>query len=323
LKASQIAELVGGEFDGANDPEITGVAPIDRASAGELSFVAHAKYAAYLEASDAAAILVTDTLIPRGSTKLPRIVVQDVHRALAEVLRAFYPEPQVPDGVHPSAIVDASAQVGARVRIGAYCVIGANCVIGADSILYPQVTLYPKVKLGERCVVHSGARIGSDGFGYVFVDGKHQKVPQVGGVVVGDDVEIGANTCIDRGSVGATEIGNGVKIDNLVHIGHNVRIGDLSIIVAQVGVSGSTVIGKGVTLAGQAGLQGHIHIGDGAIIGGQAGVLGDVPAGAVYSGYPARPHKEALRAQAALFKLPELLKRLRLLERGKNESTDE
>jgi UDP-3-O-[3-hydroxymyristoyl] glucosamine N-acyltransferase len=154
------------------------------------------------------------------------------------------------------------------------------------------------------------------------VEGEHRKVPQVGSLIIGDDVEIGANTCIDRGSVGPTEIGNGVKIDNLVHIGHNVRVGDLSIIVAQVGISGSTTIGRGVTLAGQAGLVGHITIGDGATIGAQAGVIGDVPAGAVYSGYPARPHKEAMRAQGALFKLPELIKRMRAMERADQSSNE-
>lgn len=315
MKASEIATLVGGAFDGTTDPDLTGVAPLDRASANELSFVAHAKYAPYLAGSHAGAILVTETLIPRGSTTLPRIVVQDVHRALAEVLRHFHPEPTIRPGVHSTAVIGANVSIGTDVRIGAYCVVGDDCVIGAGSHLYPHVTLYSNVRLGERCVVHSGARLGSDGFGYTFVDGQHQKVPQVGGVVIGNDVEIGANTCIDRGSVGPTEIGNSVKIDNLVHIGHNVRIGDLSIIVAQVGVSGSTTVGKGVTLAGQAGIVGHIRIGDGAVIGAQAGVIGDVPAGAVYSGYPARPHKEAMRAQGALFKLPAILKRLRKLEK--------
>lgn len=316
MKASQLAKLVGGTFDGDGDPEIQGVAPLDRASASELSFVAHPKYVPYLADSQAGAILVTESLIPRGSTTLPRIVVGDVHRALAEALTVFYPdEGLIAEGVHPTVVLGRNVAIAEGARIGAYCVIGDDCTIGAGTMLYPHVTLYSKIRLGERCIVHSGARLGSDGFGYTFVDGKHRKVPQVGGVVIGDDVEIGANTCIDRGSVGPTEIGNSVKIDNLVHIGHNVRIGDLSIIVAQVGVSGSTTIGQGVTIAGQAGLQGHIRIGDGAVIGGQAGVFGDVPAGATYSGYPARPHKESMRAQAALFKLPELLKRLRKLEK--------
>jgi UDP-3-O-[3-hydroxymyristoyl] glucosamine N-acyltransferase len=267
--------------------------------------------------------MATETLIPRGSSALPRIVVQDVHRALAVVLGHMYPDEGLARGVHPTAVVGRNVKIAESARIGAYVVIGDDSAIGADTWIYPHVTIYSKVTIGERCIVHSGARIGSDGFGYTFVDGRHMKVPQVGGVVIGNDVEIGANTCIDRGSVGPTEIGNGVKIDNLVHIGHNVRVGDLSIIVAQVGISGSTTLGKGVTLAGQAGLQGHITIGDGATIGGQAGVFSDVPAGATYSGYPARPHKEAMRVQGAVFKLPELIKRLRALERGQQKDTDE
>ncbi|HEX6559759.1 MAG TPA: UDP-3-O-(3-hydroxymyristoyl)glucosamine N-acyltransferase [Longimicrobiales bacterium] len=336
MKASEIATLVGGTLEGATDPEITGVAPLDRASASELSFVAHAKYAPYLAETRAGAVLATEALIPRGSTQLPRIVVGDVYRALAAVLERLYPVRAPAAGVHPTALLGYGAQLGGdvvigpyavigenvrigdRCRLGAHCVIGDHCTLADDVVLNAQVTLYSEVRIGERSIIHSGARIGPDGFGYTFVDGQHRKVPQVGGVIIGSDVEIGANTCIDRGSVGPTEIGDGVKIDNLVHIAHNVQVGDLSIIVAQVGISGSTTIGQGVTLAGQAGVTGHIHIGDGAVIGAQAGVIGDVPAGATYSGYPARPHKEAMRALGALFKLPDILKRLRSLERNQN-----
>ena len=193
--------------------------------------------------------------------------------------------------------------------------------MGDDVVLHDHVTLYPGVRIGPRSILHSGVRAGVDGFGYVFAEGAHRKVPQVGGCVIGADVEIGANTTIDRGSIGATEIGDGVKIDNLVHIGHNVRIGPHSIVVAQVGIAGSTIIGQGVTLAGQAGLAGHLTVGDGATVAAQAGVFGDVPAGATYSGYPARPHKEALRAQAAMFRLPKILQRLNELERKLLERT--
>jgi UDP-3-O-[3-hydroxymyristoyl] glucosamine N-acyltransferase len=332
MKASEIAALVGGAFEGATDPEISGVAAIDRAGAEDLTFVAHPKYAAYLPQARAAALLVSNELVARADSALPRIVVKDVHRALAQVLAHFYPEARPPAGIHPTAVIGegaelgndvvieayavigARARIGDRVWIGAHTVIGDDCMLADDVRLHPHVTLYSKVTMGERCIMHSGARIGSDGFGYTFVNGQHRKVPQVGGVVIGNDVEIGANSTVDRGSVGPTEIGNGVKIDNLVHVAHNVRIGDLSVIVAQVGISGSTVLGKGVTLAGQSGLPGHLHIGDGATIGAKSAPIGDVPAGATYTGFPAVPHREFLRAQGALLKLHDLQKRVRALE---------
>ena len=277
--------------------------------------------------------MVADALATRVDDRRPRIVVKDVHRAIAQLLDTLHPEHRPAAGVHPTAVIGAGSElagdvvvepyvvIGERVRVGAGAWIGAHTVIGDDCRIGPQtrthahVTLYSKVQLGARCIVHSGARLGSDGFGYAFVDGQHRKVPQVGGLIIGDDVEIGANTTIDRGSVGPTEIGNGVKIDNLVHLGHNVRVGDLSIIVAQVGVSGSTVLGRGVTLAGQAGVPGHLHIGDRATIAAKSAPFGDVPAGATVGGYPAVPHKVFLRTQAALLKLPELLKRVRALEK--------
>lgn len=333
MKASEIAALVGGRFEGTFDPEIDDVAAVDRARKNDLSFVAHAKYAAYLERSEAGAVLIAESLAARVHTKHPRIVVKDVHRAVAMVLEQFHPERRPAPGVHPTAVlgagveladdvvVDAYAVIGERTRvtqgawIGAHCVIEADCRIGAQTRLYPHVTLYSKVVLGARCIIHSGVRLGTDGFGYTFAAGQHRKVPQVGGVLIGDDVEIGANSTVDRGSVGPTEIGNGVKIDNLVHVGHNVRIGDLSVIVAQVGISGSTVIGKGVTLGGQAGLPGHLKIGDGVTIAAKSAPFGDVPAGATVGGFPAVPHRDFLRAQAALLKLPELLKRVRRLEK--------
>ena len=342
MRLSEIHARIGGRRTGSADPEIRGVASLERAGATDLSFVADPKYLRYLAATRAGALLVATDLGDRIDAERPALVVDDAHRALASVLGLLYPAPPHEPGVHPSAVVASDAVLGADVRVDAYAVIGAGARIGArawigphvvigrgctvddDVVLHAHVTLYDGVWVGARSVLHSGVRAGVDGFGYVHVDGAHRKVPQVGSCVIGADVEIGANTTIDRGSIGVTEIGDGVKIDNLVHLGHNVRVGPHAIIVAQAGVAGSTQIGRYAVLGGQAGIGGHVSIGDGAQIAGQAGVFGDVPAGAVYSGYPARPHKEALKAQASLFRLPGMLKKLRALERrlGGTEGDD-
>ena len=333
MRASQIAQLVSAELEGGADPELTGVAPLDRAGPADLTFLAHPRYLGYVDASGAGAILVARALRERIAFERPLVVVDDVYRALARILPELYPASPSPSGIHATAIMGRGVDIGEGASIGAYAVlgdgvrlgpravIGAHCVlgerveVGPDARLHSHVTLYANVRVGARSILHSGVRAGVDGFGYAFENGAHRKVPQVGRCVIGSDVEIGANTTIDRGSVGSTEIGDGVKIDNLVHIAHNVRIGDHSVIVAQVGVAGSTTIGRFVTLAGQAGIPGHLTIGDGATVAAQAGVFGDVPAGATYSGYPARPHRESLRAQASLARLPELVKRVAELER--------
>lgn len=334
MRASEIARIVEGTLEGDADPEIVGVAPLDRAASTDLSFLAHPRYLAYLPQSAAGAVLVSRALAKRGQSTGSRIIVGDVHRALAVLLPELYPEPPTTPGIHPTAVIGPGAQLGNEVEIGPYVVIGRDvqvgdrariaahsvvgdaCDVGEDVILHAHVTLYAGVRVGARSILHSGVRAGVDGFGYADVGGVHRKIPQVGTCEIGSDVEIGANSTIDRGSVGATEIGDGVKIDNLVHIGHNVRIGERATIVAQVGIGGSTTIERGVTLAGQVGVAGHVRIGEGATLGGQAGVFGDVPAGAVYSGYPARPHKQAMRASAAVFRLPRLIRRIGVLERA-------
>jgi UDP-3-O-[3-hydroxymyristoyl] glucosamine N-acyltransferase len=250
---------------------------------------------------------------------------------LLSLLPRFYPvEAQVP-GVASTARIAKGATIGQRASIGEYAIIGENaklgdavvigshCVvgdgvsIGEGTRLWPGVTIYPRATLGARTLVHSGARIGCDGFGYVFRDGAHHKIPHVGRCIIGDDVEIGANSTIDRGSIDDTVIGNGTKIDNLVHIAHNVRIGEKCLLMAQVGVAGSVIVGDGAILAGQAGISGHLSIGAGARVAAQAGVFGDIPAGESWSGYPARPHREALRASAATFKLAGMMRRLEKL----------
>jgi UDP-3-O-[3-hydroxymyristoyl] glucosamine N-acyltransferase len=217
--------------------------------------------------------------------------------------------------------------IGDRVRLAPGVTIDSHCVIqdaveiGERTHLYPGVTVYSGTRIGARVIIHAGARIGSDGFGYVFREGRHDKIPHVGRCIVEDDVEIGANTTVDRGSIDDTVIGAGTKIDNLVHIAHNVRVGRLCLIMAQVGIAGSVRVEDGCVLAGQVGVSGHHTIGRGATIAAQAGVFGDIPAGETWSGYPARPHKESLRAHAALFKLPPLLRRIERHLEDKGETT--
>jgi UDP-3-O-[3-hydroxymyristoyl] glucosamine N-acyltransferase len=334
LKASELARAIGGQYEGGADPEITGAAPLDYAGPADITILASPRYADAAQSTAAGLVLVTEELAPRLRADTPRILVRDVHATLAALLPVLYPATPTAPGIHPTAVLERDVKLGADVSIGAYAVVGAGseiaegavlsahvvlgrgCRIGAGTYLHPHVVLYDRVSVGARSILHTGVRVGVDGFGYTHRDGRHVKVPQVGGCNIGDDVEIGANTCIDRGSIGDTTIGNGCKIDNLVHIGHNVRIGDHAIIVAQVGISGSTRAGRYVTFGGQAGIGGHLTIGDGATIGAQSGVMGSVAAGETVSGYPARPHREAMRAYGGLFKLPAVIKRLRALERA-------
>lgn len=304
------------------------MAGLDSADAASLSFFSAAKYAADAAASQAGVVLVTPALAAHVAQVPARIVVSQPQKALLIALALLHPPTAVVPGVHVSAVVGDDVSMGSGVEIGARAVIGdgvtigdgsrigagvtlgAGVTIGVNCIVHPNVTAYPGSVLHDRVIVQAGAVLGSDGFGYLFDGGAHQKIPHVGRVILESDVEIGANTTIDRGSVGDTVIGAGTKIDNLVQIGHNVRMGRLCLVMSQVGISGSTRIGDGAIIAGQAGLAGHISIGAGARIAGQAGVFGDVPAGETWSGYPARPHRESLRVQAAAHKLPALLRTL-------------
>jgi UDP-3-O-[3-hydroxymyristoyl] glucosamine N-acyltransferase len=244
----------------------------------------------------------------------------------------FFPEAEVPAGIHSTAIIAKSARIAPTASIGPYCVIGdevsigartvlhgtnslaAGCRLGQEVNLFPNVTLYPNTQIGDRVRVHSGTVIGSDGFGYVPHEGAHLKVPQIGNVIIHEDVEIGANVTIDRGALGPTVIGKGTKIDNLVQIGHNVVIGEHCLVVAHVGIAGSTKLGNYVTLAGQVGLAGHLRIGNQVTVAAQAGVMTDIPDGEKWLGAPARPDRQMKRQLIALEKLPELLKRVRRLE---------
>ena len=336
LTASAIAEAVGGTVRGDGSAVVHGIGPLDRAGPDDLSFLALPKYAPLFAGSRAGVVLMSPALADvKGGAARARIVVKDPHAALLSVLPRLHPPRVRTPGVHATASIGRGARIGDGAEIGPHVVIGAGAQIadgvvldahvvvgegvrvGEESRLYPHVALYPGTAVGRRVLIHAGARIGSDGFGYAFAAGAHQKIPHVGRCIIEDDVEIGANTTIDRGSIDDTVIGAGTKIDNLVHIAHNVRIGRLCLIMAQVGIAGSAHIEDGSILAGQAGLAGHVTIGKGARIAAQAGVFGDIPAGETWSGYPARPHKEALRAQAALFRLAGVMRPLeKLLESG-------
>jgi len=328
LTASAIAELVGGTLEGDGGAEVRALAPLDRAKPADLSFLASARYARLYERTRASAVLIAPEFAELQTSAAARIIVERPHDAILTVLPTLYPAAPREPGVHPTARIGRGATLGRDVTIGAYTVIGEGATIGdrtwidshvsvgprvavgPDSRLYPSVTLYSGTTIGARVSVHAGARVGSDGFGYVFRNGVHDKIPHVGRCIIEDDVEIGANTTIDRGSIDDTVIGAGTKIDNLVQIGHNVRVGRLCLIMAQVGVAGSARIGDGVVLAGQAGVQGHATIGDGARLAAQAGAFGDIPAGETWSGYPARPHRQSLRASAALVRLVDIIRKL-------------
>jgi UDP-3-O-[3-hydroxymyristoyl] glucosamine N-acyltransferase len=331
LTAADVAKAVGGRLVGDGSIEVSSIAPLDRAAEGELSFLTSAKYATLFARCQASVVLVSPELADVTGSVGARVVVDRPHEALLALLPVLYQAPAREPGIHPTATIGRGAILGAGVTIGEYVVvgdgarigdntwieshvaIGQGVEIGDDCRIHPGVVLYSGARLGSRVELHAGVRIASDGFGYVFRDGAHRKIPHIGRCIIEDDVEIGANTTIDRGSIDDTVVGAGTKIDNLVHVGHNVRIGRLCLLMAQVGIAGSTRIGDGVIFAGQAGIGGHINIGDGARIAGQAGVFGDVPPGESWSGYPARPHKESLRATAALFKLAGIIRRLEKL----------
>jgi UDP-3-O-[3-hydroxymyristoyl] glucosamine N-acyltransferase len=331
VKLAEIASLLNGEIVGlpqAGDIEITGVSGIHEAQAGDITFISAKKYIKDLSACRASCIIVKEQI---PDTDITQLKVSNPQLAFGKALEHFYMKPLNPAGISKNAIVsdtahigkDASilpfsyiseeASIGDGTVIYPYVFIGENTVIGEKCIIYPHVTIRENVKIGNRVLIHSGSVIGSDGFGYVFDEGSYYKIPQVGGVIIGDDVEIGSNVSIDRATTGDTIIGYGTKIDNLVQIAHNVTIGNNSIIIAQVGIGGSTEIGDFVTLAGQVGVPDHVKIESETMIGAQSGVIGHLKKGA-YSGSPAIPHRDWLKAQAIFAKLPELNKKIKELE---------
>jgi len=330
IRLAEIAGMVGGTVEGDETIEITGLAKIEEAGPGFLTFIANPKYEKFIQQTKASAVIVSKDFPAAGRTLLR---CEDPYFAFMQLVSHFYGvAPSLIPGIHPTAVIGKGVKLGDGVAIAAHAVIGANCSIGAgakiypgvvladevtvgsDSILYANVCVREGCRIGDRVIIHMGAVVGSDGFGFAFHDGRFHKIPQIGIVIIEDDVEIGANTTIDRATLGATVIRRGAKLDNLVQVAHNVEIGEHTVMAAQCGISGSTKVGKYVRMGGQVGLAGHMAVGDGATIGAQSGLDKDVPAGEFYFGYPARPARMVMREMAALSRLPELLKRVRKLE---------
>lgn len=336
-----LAELqarVGGIVVGDGSVAISRVSATDEATPDALTFATDEKYYAAALASKAGAVLV-DASVSRGeeAPSKPLLVVENARAALAVFLAALKtPRPRGPYR-HETAIVEDGAQIEPDVYLGAHCVIGAGASVGRDSTigagafvgpgarigeetwLHPHAVVHERCVVGSRVVLHSGSVIGSEGFGWAFIDGRLERIPQIGNVVLDDEVEIGANSCVDRAQTGSTHIGRGTKIDNLVQIGHNCRIGMHCAIASQTGMAGSTSVGDYVKIAGQVGTRGHMHIGSRATVAGQSGVWGDVPDGAMISGNPARDHREWMRSEVMLRKLPKVIARVDALERERDK----
>lgn len=331
LKLKQIAELVGGELVGDGGVTITGVAGIKEASEGDITFLSSARYLPFLDQTRASAVITSAEV---RSPKVAQILSANPSQAFNKVAAHFIePPPRRLPGVHPTAVVSGSARLGSGVHVGPHAVLEADVLLGNDSVIeagafigassvigknvhiYPNVTLREGTQVGDRVIIHPGAVIGSDGFGYETTEDTHHKIPQTGTVQIDDDVEIGANVCIDRGRFHKTWIQKGVKIDNLVQIAHNVVIGANTLIISQAGISGSTEVGKNSIIAGQAGLVGHIALGDNVIVGAGAGVTKSFPDGSIILGQPAKPIAEQKKILALLSRLPEFFKDLSELKK--------
>lgn len=329
---SELARLVDGEVQGDPGTVIRGVADIRSARPGEITFAASRKYEAMIEMSCASAVIVRRAYEDAGDSRA-YVRVENPDVAFAEIVNAFAPEPvRLAPGVHPAAVVGPDVRLGRDVRVGACAVIeqgasigdrtviyphayvGHFTIIGSDCLIYPNAAVRERCVIGNRVILHSGAVIGCDGFGYATVDGVRRKIPQIGCVELEDDVEIGANTTIDRARFDKTIIRKGTKIDNLVQIAHNVSIGENGLISALTGISGSCEIGRNVIIAGEVGTQGHIRIGDNVMIAGRAGVTKDVPSNVAISGYPHMLHEKYRRIQILQKRLPELFERVKVLE---------
>ncbi len=328
MKLKELALMLDGEAAGDPETEIRGAAGIHEVKEGEATFLANTRYLRECAESKASCVIVRNLIPDMGK---PQIIAKNPLYAFARLLEHFYVAPYKSAGISSAAFVSQKARIGNNVSIHSFVFISDNAVVGDDTVLYPgvfvgedtvigkqcllhpNVTVREKVRIGNRVIIHAGSVVGADGFGYVMEDGRHHKIPQVGGVIIEDDVEIGANVTIDRATTGNTFIGKGTKIDNLVQIAHNVRIGEHSIIVSQVGIAGSTEIGNYVVLGGQVGVADHAKIDDGAMVGAQSGVFGHLEKG-IHSGSPTIPHRDWLKSVSLFGKLPELHKKIKELE---------
>ena len=334
VSLGEIADFIQGKYNGPRDLRVTGVAPLADASDRQISFLSNPKYAADLEKTRAAAVIVAQDLESESDRY---IRVRNPYFAMASVVTRWFAGRPAPRGLSPMAAIAGSAKLGKNAAIGPFSVIAEDVVIGDDvtiyqgvsieagsvigdgTIIYPHVSIYERTKIGRRCIIHSGAVIGADGYGFATEKGRHHKIPQIGIVRIEDDVEVGAGTCIDRAALGETVIGEGTKIDNLVQVAHNVKVGKHCLLVSQVGIAGSTELGDYVVIAGQSGVVGHAKVGKQVQIAAKSAVLEDVPDGAKVMGTPAMPFREFARREVLLKRLPELARRIDELEKKLNE----
>jgi len=330
LTTQELAKAIGGQVVGDANAVLKSFATIESAEAGDLTFAENEEFFSRAEQSAATAIIADQRF---SSEKKTIIQVSNARVAFAKALALFFPDKPFPAGIHPTAVVAATAKVDPTAHVGPHCVIGERVSIGARSVLqagnyvgddskldedvnlFPNVTVYARSEIRNRVRIHANSVIGSDGYGYVLDGPVHLKVPQIGNVIIHDDVELGAGVTIDRGALGSTVIGKGTKIDNLVQIGHNVQIGEGCLLVAQVGIAGSTKLGNYVVLAGQVGVGGHLKIGNKAVVGAKSGVMNDIPDGETWMWIPAQQDKTVKRQLVGIFRLPEILKRLVELEK--------
>ena len=326
----EIAELVGGELHGNGEILITGLNSIETAENGDLTF-ADEKHVDAAKKSSASAVIISKKF--KGELPANAIKTDEPKVAFAKLMEIFKPQIEIPAGISSQAYIGKNTKISSTAKIMAFAYIdngaeisdgaiiyphtyiGQNAKVGADTVIYSSVTVREYCEIGARCVIHASTVIGADGFGFTTSKGVHTKVPQIGNVIVEDDVEIGAHVGIDRAAMGSTVIGHGTKIDNLVHVGHNCQIGANCLIVAQTGISGSTIVGDNVTFGGQTGTVGHIKIGGNSVYAARSGITKNMPEGVFCSGFPVQPHNEWLRSQVAIKKIPDLMKRIQQLEK--------